>query len=255
MDYEKAYKEALERARAGKPMNEVFPEIHESEDERIRKFILSCCDDWENGQFVSVNGEDLSDIRAYLEKQKEQQPAECLKPEKDCWYVCIKDFYGGGKKQSSKGDLVQAKGGMYMMARDDISEWFRKAYYDEIKPAGWSGEDITNGWTGVDLERYLSCLQRLGTGNPLQPETVNSKWFKEHCRPQPHTVSIKNATKFGNLEYERGVKDGIRSEKNHHWKPSEEQLDALKEASTSWMNEHMGNCELLKSLYNDLKKL
>ena len=44
---------------------------------------------------------------------------------------------------------------------------------------------ITNGWKGEDLERYLSCLQRLGTGNPQQPETINSKWFKEHCCPQP----------------------------------------------------------------------
>ena len=31
------YEEALERAKAGKPMYEVFPELKESEDERIRK--------------------------------------------------------------------------------------------------------------------------------------------------------------------------------------------------------------------------
>lgn len=40
MDYEKAYKEAMDRARAGKPMNEVFPELHESEDEITRKEII-----------------------------------------------------------------------------------------------------------------------------------------------------------------------------------------------------------------------
>lgn len=42
-------------------------------------------------------------------------------------------------------------------------------------------------------------------------------------RPQPHTVSVESAVKFGSLEYERGVKDGL----NHHWKPSEEQIGAL----------------------------
>ena len=36
-------------------------------------------------------------------------------------------------------------------------------------------------WSEEDIKRYISCLQRLGTGNPYQPETVNSKWFKEHC--------------------------------------------------------------------------
>lgn len=39
-------------------------------------------------------------------------------------------------------------------------------------------------WSEEDKERYISCLQRLGTGNPEQPETINSKWFKEHVYPQ-----------------------------------------------------------------------
>ena len=50
-----------------------------------------------------------------------------LIPENNCYYVCIKDFYAGGKKQCSKGDVIQAKNGMYIMGRKDISEWFRKA--------------------------------------------------------------------------------------------------------------------------------
>ena len=54
-------------------------------------------------------------------------------------------------------------------------------------------------------------------------------WLKS-LRPQPHTVSIKDATKFGNLEYERGVKDGIQSEKSHQWKPSEQEKIALRTA-------------------------
>lgn len=57
------------------------------------------------------------------------------------------------------------------------------AWLEKQKP--FCGEDDkTNGWAGEDLSRYLSCLQRLGTGNPQQPETINSQWFKEHCRPQ-----------------------------------------------------------------------
>ena len=55
-------------------------------------------------------------------------------------------------------------------------------------------------WTKEDKERYISCLQRLGTGNPEQPETVNSKWFKEHVYSQST------------------------------WKPSEEQIMYISEA-------------------------
>ena len=53
-------------------------------------------------------------------------------------------------------------------------------------------------WGKKDKERYISCLQRLSTGNPEQPETINSKWFKEHVYPQST------------------------------WKPSDEQMIALR---------------------------
>lgn len=71
MDYEKAYKEALERAKAGKPLDEVFPELKESEDERIRKSIINILgnntDAHEEGWAVYAN-----EI-AWLKKQKDKR--------------------------------------------------------------------------------------------------------------------------------------------------------------------------------------
>jgi hypothetical protein len=62
----------------------------------------------------------------------------------------------------------------------------------------------------------------LSTGNPEQPETINSKWFKEHVYPQSR------------------------------WKPSDEQMLALKEA----VDEHFDiDGGALWHLYEDLKKL
>lgn len=54
----------------------MFPELKESEDEdeRIRKALLRCCDDWEKGQFGCMNAADIPAIRAYLKKQKEPLP-------------------------------------------------------------------------------------------------------------------------------------------------------------------------------------
>lgn len=76
MDYEKAYKEARERAKAflGKGFRGedllvecVFPELKESEDERIRKELIQYLKDYPNlpnGQYSR------DDFFTYLEKQK-----------------------------------------------------------------------------------------------------------------------------------------------------------------------------------------
>ena len=85
MDYEKAYKEALERAReihnehraqCFDVMVKVFPELKESVDERIRKELLKSFKyqqrelrpdkEW-------LNGIKLSEVVAWLEKQGEQK--------------------------------------------------------------------------------------------------------------------------------------------------------------------------------------
>jgi len=83
MDYEKAYKEALERARGhygvannyGKTeevqeLEHIFPELAESEDERIRKWLITQLRTNYKGL------EQANQAIAWLEKQKEQQPAE-----------------------------------------------------------------------------------------------------------------------------------------------------------------------------------
>lgn len=89
--------------------------------------------------------------------------------------------------------------------------WFSKRY-KSLKPQNWTKED---------KERYISCLQRLGTGNPEQPETINSKWFKEHVYPQST------------------------------WKPSNEQIGAIEAV----INNRSFQTRHLYSLYEQLKKL
>lgn len=76
MDYEEKYNKALEAARkvyqslteindqAGmEDMVHIFPELHESEDERIRRKILELVS-------ISGNGNDWEEINTWLEKQK-----------------------------------------------------------------------------------------------------------------------------------------------------------------------------------------
>ena len=78
MDYEKAYKEALERARElsidgyldAIAIDELFPELAESEDEKIRKWLLNFVqglpDEGLDFKFYNLNKEQ---VITWLEKQ------------------------------------------------------------------------------------------------------------------------------------------------------------------------------------------
>ena len=87
--YKKKYNEALKRARKAyqniKPENiavktileEAFPQLRESEDERIRKEIINICDEWLNGGWSArpcLN--DILWLKNLLEKQKELSDPE-----------------------------------------------------------------------------------------------------------------------------------------------------------------------------------
>ena len=164
---------------------------------------------------------------------------------------------------------------------------------ESVKPAGWSDEDrgmiqsiITSGCVDDKQERWLRMLperisqpkQEWSEEDKRNIETLISEienhyddydiireeypinaiglvsWLKS-LRHQ--TVSIENFNKFGQLEYERGVKDGL----NQHWKPSEEQMEALLKLEETYVLDHERTQEtarlymVIKSLYEQLLKL
>ena len=350
--------------------DKVILEKNESEDERIRKTLLRCCDDWDKGQYGTMAKKDVAKIRAYLEKQKGQKPAE-WKPQPESlealmyaiegkWSTIpptsylsrrLEDLYEGlvntfnvdekylnrlseteytekdkdaikpTPKQDYSGltDLERAihRGFLCAGVENVPVGIIKDAAQDclaQIKPGEWSKEDSrmlcdivgyiteagsssgitkqervdflyglpkrfnlqpTQEWSEEDkekLERVDDLLWRLDSyigddcsisdqaAEELREEIKNVlRPFLKSIRPQPNTVSIKNATKFGNLEYERGVKDGIQNEKNRHWKPSEEQMEQLRSAAVLPEFGPMVTTKKqfpdLESLYNDLKKL
>ena len=83
MDYEKMYKAVLETAKQwvkdGCSDKEriclecVFPELRESEDERIRKEMIEFLNQYKED---GLRGVDITPWISYLDKQKEQKPAE-----------------------------------------------------------------------------------------------------------------------------------------------------------------------------------
>ena len=71
------YEEALERAKQGLPMDEIFPELKENEDEKMRNDIMVAV---ENSRLPY---ERIEEIRFYLNNQKEQKPAEWSEEDKN----------------------------------------------------------------------------------------------------------------------------------------------------------------------------
>ena len=154
MDYEKEYKAALERAKQGMPIDEVFPDLKESDDERIRKSLVEF---FRNFKPKDMWDEMFSfgDVLSYLEKQKEQKPnVELIQKS---WYL---EGYHDGKYNNEPKWLIQTgKGGpMYE----------ENPKYGTQQPAEWSEED----------EKILESIVIYGA---LDDEQIT--WLKS-LRPQ-----------------------------------------------------------------------
>ena len=98
MDYEKKYKEALEKAKRlcalptdKATMEEIFPELRESEDERIRKILIEVV----NITPASIAVRNKRELLDWLKKQKEQKPVDY---DHEMWKNCEVNFEGGKKE-------------------------------------------------------------------------------------------------------------------------------------------------------------
>lgn len=103
-------------------LENAFPELKEHEDERIRKALIRL-----HKSTIEVDGIKGDDIITWLENQGKQKPTQEIEPfeaEHGKYYYCIKDYFCGGKKQASKGDVIQALRGLPIMGLKDASEYF-----------------------------------------------------------------------------------------------------------------------------------
>lgn len=82
MDYEKKYKEALERASklkvqnpfdtVGQMVEHIFPELKESEDEKVREALIELVKCNERSGYLVLNNVSTGSMIAWLEKQGKQ---------------------------------------------------------------------------------------------------------------------------------------------------------------------------------------
>ena len=138
-----------------------FPELAESEDEKIRKEIIAFLTHYHTGQGNSVAYNNA--WIAYLEKQKEQ------KPEQETWpnlSNCIRDC------KNCTGKC-----------------FYRKEEYQEHTPAEWSEEDerILKGIIGL-----IDHDQHYGVANNEMLTWLKSLRPQSHWKPSEEQMKVFN---------------------------------------------------------------
>ena len=105
MDYKEKYEQAIENIKKIKAANKdnkvlvdfidyKYPELKESEDERIRKALIL----YIKTNVSAILGWRKEELIAWLEKQGEQKSTDKVgsKFKAGNWYLCVKDFWDKG---------------------------------------------------------------------------------------------------------------------------------------------------------------
>lgn len=227
----KAYDEALEQAQkelaacgsincdAARQIFRLFPQLRESEDERIRKILIrivkGACDKYG----IKYKGDEITEEKliAYLEKQKDHFRDDTKKVEKQ-------DYSGLNDLERAIHRGFLSAGGKNVPVT--IIKETAKECLEQMKPAEWSEEDETR------LTNILIMLKEYVIHHYSKDDVNKSvDWLENRfksLRPQPH------------------------------WKPSEKQIGALNYAYCElFKREDVGHNILgpLQKLLDNLKKL
>lgn len=196
MDYEQKYEKALKVASqwhkdgigdVKKVVECIFPELKESEDEKIRKGLikgLSAMRDIHNHQTFSDDAINIDDAIAWLEKQKPSDEA----------LQYLKDNHS----PSDISDFQAAMNVAVAKAFDAGKESVEKHNFV------WNEEDEAN-MNAV----WKACGQVYGT----KYQSILGDWLKS-LKPQQN-------------QYDKGFNDGYSASNYNRWKPTEEQMEII----------------------------
>ena len=237
MDYEKAYKKALERARiwkdkSGMPkdkqgiLDDIFPELEESEDERIRKAIIQHFKTTTDAVIGhSICNIPIEKILAWLEKQdifsKKDVDDAYLKGVRDTKNEIEKQYEANYQIRKDiatfifnyRGDIKdRAKWMDYLGIKVSFVEMQgEQKSADKVEPKFHEGEWVTNGdytWKIVEV-KPLDYILQSQDGNVVD-DTIS------HVDEQFHSFTIEDAKdgdvladKYRNVGVYQGDKNAV----------------------------------------------
>lgn len=259
-DYKKKYEESLEKAikaiKNGKIYTglfyDIFPELKESEDERIRKQTLKVLN-YYKGEEKSEGRmpNEIEECISWLEKQGEQNPYSGIsfKYNGHTWGMCARD--GGvdilvDSKLKTHIDEKQEK--QKVLTKDEEYALARIIEYLE-------DNDCPSEWKNLLNDIYSLKYQKPVEWSKEDEQRINDiMWciaaYRENGFNEEHTQRADRAENW------------LKSLKpTNHWKPSEEQMESIKFFLNYHCFERKGvTCQwkeydALETLYNDLQKL
>ena len=264
MDYEKKYNEALNWMRELYPglhgatkedAEHYFPELIRDEDERIRKSIIDVI---QRAGFIS--SEYKYEAIAWLEKQKEQEPITINQDEKEFLADEITAFLCNYDKEFDGEDPVPSEVAehFYLLGKQAQKQKPVKRSLEDDHIIGFV-YDLLNEieWKDNWAMSKDECLRLLNNYSPQKPAEWseedemmrNALWNLLHlhyAQDNARTLVGIEAGKF------RSWLKSLRPQS--HWKPSEEQMEALSETIAFAPDTFKPKCTLV-TLQDDLKKL
>lgn len=287
-------------------LENILPDLAESEDERIRKslvdFLWCIANGGMNERGTLPSAERCQRWISFLEKKKEQKPVIQDVELNDAVYDYVRDHFIAGAdftpeyikklmenaffagvdyyllKQESEScepdtnvekvieDVIRVYGktqgewvGGYDV--DTLIVNLRRAFNKkEQKPL--PGVEDCGGVPGKDYipVEWVDACERYGIWKivkqkPVEWSEEDEKFFKTALWHISYSISNGKTTDAhcDTTYWLKGVKERLKSP-HPHWKPSEEQMEAL-ETAKRWYSDNMGCNPILESLYEQLKKL
>ena len=288
--YEKKYNEALSQARfyygncptepEKEKLEKLFPELRESEDERIRQKLM-----WLLQQDICpFPEEEVAQMLNYLEKQKEQKPTisdEAIREgivhfgitqyQIDNW---LKKHINIIEQKEQKPNYCHYGGDPNVERCKYCSAACSARLTEEQKPAekqDYSGlsdleQAIHRGFLCAGVENVPVTIIK-ETAKDCLAQIKPAEWSEEDEKIRNLAIEWAE-TMYGQFRFVdmgstdfRKIVDWLKSLRPQpHWKPSKEQIRALKFAVDKWENGQGASPSsfksyLVKDLYEQLKKL
>ena len=284
-----AYDLALERAKkwcnapnidkmptyGNRIIEEIFPELKESGDERIRKFLHYTF----TVQYLAKDGlgkwhgEPVSNILAWIEKQGEQtnflpkiQVGDIFTRNEGGELIKISQLNMVAKKHKNQSgpNLIMAKSPQLGEQKPAWSEEDERIYYSLLADIRTRQDGSTSTLEAYYNEQidWLKSLKDRVLSQPKQEENkgnlggISSNWSEEDALRLEEVICMieANGRWVRSDDAVKSVLDWLKSlEDRYTWKPSEKQMEALKDAC----DEHWepDGLDPLYTLYQELKKL
>lgn len=272
------YEEALERAKelheAGNALTKsqmeiVFPELKESEDERIRKWLIEMVEELRKANPTNAehNG-NCSEAIAYLERQKDQKPVEGTALQKA--FINSKSYtleekcdasdyaeailptsvtYGENEEEYKLHKIIEAA---FIAGQKKEQKPAEKQDYSDLNDferaihRGFLSAGVENVPVAIIKETAQECLAQMKPAEwSEEDEDMRDTIIRDLKRLGGDIVNVKPAYK-AEIDWLKSLRPQPR------WKPSEEQIEALK---YTLGNGGFYNKKALDSLLSDLQKL